>query len=122
MNTLSWYGVRPMFFSRQTRSAPCPQFSFFPFFTRLPAWETLLLCLTLWSSTVSAQENSLHGALPMKEQVSRLDTLVVKWDVAQPHPKIDPFIWNVVVPEDNQMTPERVDLGRKLYFDTRLSS
>jgi cytochrome c peroxidase len=34
---------------------------------------------------------------------------------------IDPAFWKVLVPADNQLTPERVALGRKLYFDPRLS-
>ena len=33
----------------------------------------------------------------------------------------DPVVWAAFIPEDNKMTPERVELGRKLYFDTRLS-
>ena len=122
MNTLSRYGVRLVLFSRQDRSTQCSRFGFFLLFTRLQAWKMLLFCFTLWPLSVVAQEDSLHGALSMQEQSTRLDALLLKWDVAQPHPKIDPVIWQVFVPEDIQMTPERVELGRKLYFDTRLSA
>ena len=34
---------------------------------------------------------------------------------------IDPAFWKAIVPADNQSTPERIALGRKLYFDPRLS-
>jgi cytochrome c peroxidase len=35
---------------------------------------------------------------------------------------VPPAAWAALVPEDNQETPERVALGRKLYFDTALSA
>jgi cytochrome c peroxidase len=62
-----------------------------------------------------------HGALAFAEQEKRLDRLLGERDVAKPPPGIDPVIWATLVPEDNEMTAERVALGRKLYFDTRLS-
>lgn len=58
----------------------------------------------------------------MDEQVKRLDILLPARDVTQPPASVDPLIWQTVVPEDNTMTPERVMLGRTLYFDTRLSA
>ncbi len=42
-------------------------------------------------------------------------------DVTKPPAGLDPVAWAECIPEDNPMTPERVELGRKLYFDTRLS-
>ena len=42
-------------------------------------------------------------------------------DVTKAPAGLDPVVWAAYVPEDNKMTPERVELGRKLYFDTRLS-
>jgi cytochrome c peroxidase len=37
-------------------------------------------------------------------------------------PGIDPVAWaTIYVPADNQLNPDRIALGRKLYFDTRLS-
>jgi len=36
-------------------------------------------------------------------------------------PGINPEYWKTLVPADNLGTPERVALGRKLYFDPRLS-
>ncbi|MBN1488323.1 MAG: cytochrome-c peroxidase [Phycisphaerae bacterium] len=34
---------------------------------------------------------------------------------------VDPVIWDAFVPADNEMTADRVALGRKLFFDKRLS-
>ncbi len=63
-----------------------------------------------------------HGALDMEAQKAILAKLLPKRDVTQPPPRVDPEIWDaVVVPADNRMTPERVELGRELYFETRLS-
>lgn len=72
-------------------------------------------------SGVALAEGNTHGALDMTAQQQRLDQL---------HPTnagvpagIDPVAWqNIYVPADNPPTPERIELGRKLYFDTRLSS
>ncbi|MGE0822147.1 MAG: cytochrome-c peroxidase [Candidatus Binatia bacterium] len=84
---------------------------------------SLALSLVLLSIPLAwAQDNALHGALPMEEQRTRLDAFVAEWDVTTPHPKIDPVMWKTFIPEDNHMTPERVELGRKLYFETRLSA
>lgn len=68
-----------------------------------------------------AADNALHGALPMDQQLARLDQLLPQRDVTQPPPNVDAVIWQALIPEDNAMTPERVALGRKLYFDPRLS-
>jgi cytochrome c peroxidase len=63
-----------------------------------------------------------HGALNMDVQKALLEKLLPKHDVTQPPPSIDPVVWQqVVIPQDNKMTPERVALGKKLYFETRLS-
>jgi cytochrome c peroxidase len=63
-----------------------------------------------------------HGALNMEAQKAIVNKLLPERDITQPPARIDPAIWNtVVVPADNRMTPERVALGKKLYFDQRLS-
>lgn len=63
-----------------------------------------------------------HGALPMDQQVSRIDALLPTIDVAVPPSGVDPVIFKLFVPADNEMTPARVALGKKLYFDTHLSA
>lgn len=74
-------------------------------------------------STALADDDSQqgpHGALAMDEQRKRLQQL-------EPHPAegvplgVDATIWKSLIPEDNALTPQRVALGRDLYFDPRLS-
>jgi cytochrome c peroxidase len=61
-----------------------------------------------------------HGAMPMQEQERRLDQLVSRF--ANPPSGIDPVAWaTIYMITGNELTPERIALGRKLYFDTRLS-
>jgi cytochrome c peroxidase len=58
----------------------------------------------------------------MEAQKALLGKLLPERDVTQPPPGLDPEVWQqVVIPQDNTMTPERVALGKKLYFETRLS-
>ncbi len=64
----------------------------------------------------------LHGALPMDQQRARLDQLLPQRDVTEPPRGVDRAIFALFVPADNEMTPARVALGKKLYFDTRLSA
>ncbi|HEV7733949.1 MAG TPA: cytochrome c peroxidase [Candidatus Binatia bacterium] len=62
-----------------------------------------------------------HGALPMAEQRVLLEKMQPQLDVTKPPAGIDPSIWASIIPTDNAMTPDRVALGRKLYFDPRVS-
>jgi cytochrome c peroxidase len=64
----------------------------------------------------------LHGAMPMDQQLTLIDQLLPQRDVTQPPAGVDPIIFELFVPDDNEMSPERVALGKKLYFDTRLSA
>jgi cytochrome c peroxidase len=63
----------------------------------------------------------LHGAQPMDEQLAQL----ARWLPEVPNKNapagVDPVYWQSLIPADNQLSAERVALGRKLYFDTRLS-
>jgi cytochrome c peroxidase len=68
-----------------------------------------------------AAPGGMHGAMPMAEQVSAFDKLGPFPDVTKPPPAVDYVLWKEIVPSDNLMTPERVALGKKLYFDSRLS-
>ena len=63
-----------------------------------------------------------HGAAKMAVQLQELDKLLPKTDVGQAPARLDPAIWQAFVPKDNELTDKRVALGRKLYFDTRLSA
>jgi cytochrome c peroxidase len=63
-----------------------------------------------------------HGAMNMQEQQLLLDKLLTNTDPLHP-PTIDPYIWSQIVnAPGNALTPQRVALGRRLYFDTRLSA
>jgi cytochrome c peroxidase len=58
--------------------------------------------------------------MSMLEQQQRLDQLITRF--TSPPPGIDPVAWTTIyVVPGNELTPERIALGRKLYFDTRLS-
>lgn len=85
-----------------------------------------VLALVLAGCVASAQDepapDPLHGAQPMDQQRARVQELIGTVDLAVSPPGVDPVIWAASIPEDNALTPERVALGRALYFETRLSS
>jgi cytochrome c peroxidase len=62
-----------------------------------------------------------HGAASVAYQQQMLDKLMPEGGVAEAPAAFDPVIWEAFIPGDNTLTPERVALGRKLYFDKRLS-
>lgn len=63
-----------------------------------------------------------HGAAGVEDQLQVLAKLMPEGDVSKVPAAFDPVIWAAFVPEDNAQSPERVALGRKLYFDKRLSA
>ncbi|MHC4586568.1 MAG: cytochrome-c peroxidase [Planctomycetota bacterium] len=63
-----------------------------------------------------------HGAAEMKFQIKELDRLLPSVDVRKTPPGFDSVIWQAFIPQDNALTPERVSLGHKLYFEKRLSA
>ena len=80
------------------------------------------LAMTSWGAWSIAADllPATHGALPMPQQQQRLDELVS--GLGSPPAGIDPTAWTTIyVPVGNELTPDRVALGRKLYFDVRLS-
>jgi len=81
--------------------------------------------LVLWAGTPAAEGAEApvgqHGAAAMDVQLEQLARLLPETDVGQAPAGFDPVIWAAFVPKDNELTPQRVALGRKLYFDTRLS-
>ena len=61
-----------------------------------------------------------HGAMSMQGQELRLDKLITRY--TSPPTGIDPVAWaSIYMMSGNDLTAERIALGRKLYFDTRLS-
>jgi cytochrome c peroxidase len=82
----------------------------------------LLLVVASCGRPASAAGNdNLHGAAPASEQQKALSTLITH-DTSKPPPGIDAKIWAELVPDDNEPTAARIELGRKLYFDARLSA
>lgn len=68
------------------------------------------------------EERAPHGSMAMEAQKERLRELLPDYDVTKSPPSVDPVIWDFLVPDDNAMSAERVALGERLYFDTRLSA
>jgi cytochrome c peroxidase len=62
-----------------------------------------------------------HGAAPFEEQLKKTDALIAGFDPAVGPKWVDPVIWKALIPEDNAPNAARIALGRKLYFDPRLS-
>lgn len=62
-----------------------------------------------------------HGAAAMDYQIREFDRLVPQARVEAVPRGFDPVVWAAFIPEDNQMTTDRVVLGKKLFFDKRLS-
>ena len=89
---------------------------------RALAAAVLLLCGRPLHAAEAAVGGPTHGALPMDQQVTRIDALLPEVNVDQPPAGVDPTIFALFVPSDNEMSPARVALGKKLYFDTRLSA
>jgi cytochrome c peroxidase len=86
---------------------------------RLAAGAVLSL-LAMAAAEPLLAATSAHGAQDMTAQQQRLDALHTP-NTGVP-PGVDPVAWaNIYIPGDNQPTPDRIALGRKLYFDTRLS-
>ena len=81
----------------------------------------LLYSLVALAESPSKPPQGEHGAASMEYQLAELQKLQPKGDVTKPPAGFDPVVWAAFIPEDNKLTPERIDLGRKLYFDTRLS-
>jgi cytochrome c peroxidase len=66
-------------------------------------------------------EPAPHGATNFDVQQRALDALLAGVDATQPPLGVDPMVWAAMLPNDNGPTAERIALGRKLYFDPRLS-
>jgi cytochrome c peroxidase len=62
-----------------------------------------------------------HGAMPLDEQQKLLDKVLGVPAAGAPR-GVDGIAWtSIYIPADNIPNPDRIALGRKLYFDTRLS-
>lgn len=72
------------------------------------------------TGTVPATE-TLHGAQPMEQQAATLAPWLAAAAGATTPGGVAPAYWAALVPADNAATLARIELGRKLYFERRLS-
>jgi cytochrome c peroxidase len=89
-----------------------------------PSRMTVLACLAITArvglSVAAEPALAPHGAMAIQEQQQRLAKLIPS--VTSPPPGVDPIAWaSIYIPAGNELTADRIALGRKLYFDTRLS-
>jgi cytochrome c peroxidase len=96
-----------------------------PRVTRLRVSATIcasvLASAGMWAyAEAQATDESLHGALAMSQQLAKVDGLSLAKSVEVPQ-GVSPAFFASLVPKDNPGTPAQVALGKKLYFDTRLS-
>jgi cytochrome c peroxidase len=65
---------------------------------------------------------AMHGATRMDRQLEKVETLV-QHEVGTAAPAgLSSVYWPLLAPDDNQLTDARIALGKKLYFDPRLSA
>ncbi len=57
----------------------------------------------------------------MSTQLERLEPLRALVSPEEPPARVDRRMWQSLTPSDNALSAVRVELGKKLYFDTRLS-
>lgn len=67
------------------------------------------------------QPEAPHGAMAMDRQMATIDRLLGQKVTSAPPRGVAPSFWRLLVPADNEINPERVALGKKLFFDPRLS-
>jgi len=80
-----------------------------------------VLALGLAASPAGAAEGP-HGAATTDVQLERVHGLLGDVTGATSAPdSVDSQVWAASVPEGSELTPERIELGRKLYFETALS-
>jgi cytochrome c peroxidase len=71
------------------------------------------------AATVGRQP--LHGALPFQQQEALLSPWLASVSSVTVPQGISPEFWRVIVPDGNPGNAAQVALGRKLYFEPRLS-
>ncbi len=89
---------------------------------RIEKWFMVAVLYSAFSGSLPAADaipKGPHGAADEAYQDKVFETLGTSLDIPA---GIDPAVWNGTVVEGNEVTPERVALGRKLYFDKRLSA
>lgn len=83
---------------------------------RVPLFLPLACCG--WTACAAAQDEAPHGATAFEVQQAELDRLGTAPGTRPPE-GVDPAFWRVFASEP--VTEAQVELGRKLFFDPRLS-
>lgn len=92
------------------------------FRSRLGTVAALLALLPAAAGFAADGSNEdLHGAMPMDRQQQLLEQLRTGRDLTAMPAGQDIVMWRFLMPDDNELTDERIALGRKLYFDKSLS-
>ena len=85
--------------------------------------KALLTCLAVAAASTmlgATPAGGTHGAMAVEAQQQRLDQLLTA--STAPPQGVDPLAWTqIYVPAGNELSAERIALGRKLYFDAKLS-
>ncbi len=77
-----------------------------------------------YATSVFAQpspDKGEHGAFAETQQEAALDKLLADVDLFATPTGVDAEYWASLIPEGNELTKERFELGKKLYFERRLS-
>jgi cytochrome c peroxidase len=82
---------------------------------RVTSWAMVALWAAAGWGIAWAQVDAQEG-----EQRKLLHALGTRGDEMSPR-GVDPAIWASLIPADNALTPQRIDLGERLFFDRRLS-
>ena len=106
-----------------------------PLHPRLTAWLVVLLAgcgeqpAATTGATGTTEPTAPRAEIPfpgsrtsMEAQGALVDNYRLYSDFDGAPPGIDPVAWELSIPDDNELNAARVALGRKLYFDTRLSA
>ncbi len=70
---------------------------------------------------VDLKRDGPHGAQKMPDQLAGLSKLSLNEASAAAPSGVNPAFWQLLAPRDNALDARRIALGKKLYFDTRLS-
>ena len=91
-----------------------------------PMIGAVLFLMSAWLPMVMAASGipqGHHGAATEEYQQRILDTLRPESGATNYVPNgVDPVYWNSLIPKENEITPARIALGRKLYFEPKLSA
>jgi cytochrome c peroxidase len=70
---------------------------------------------------VSGGGNAPHGALPMSAQLTQISAWARPLPASAAPAGVEPSFWKSIVPADNAGNDARIALGKKLYFEPKLS-